>query len=426
MRALIVEPSPTYQRILSRMLESYDFQLTFVNSATGGFRALKEHHFQMICVAMYLPDLTGIDFCQRVRQHSSEVPIFIVTSESNPELLSSALTAGASDIIRKDDLPRLEESLHAMIPLGPFRYNISGKAMYLEDSLTVAKATDAKLKRLGLKMDHAFSIQQALDLLNSNKYELIMTDIVLQHNETGIDFIKQLRADNRFAQMPILAVTSSESVNRRIQALQVGASDYISKPVLDEELFARINNLISSTRLIEQLTRERQRLLELATKDHLTGLYNRHFLSELAKRRFAEANRQHSPLSVLVIDIDHFKQINDQHGHQTGDKVLKRIAAALQAQCAENEYLARFGGEEFVMLLPGCELDAAHEKAQQLCQTLQQLRPESITTSASIGVASLSQNHEEYFDEVFARADKALYQAKQRGRNQVIDLNALT
>ena len=178
----------------------------------------------------------GSTLCQRVRQHDSKVPIFIVTSESNPDLLSSALTAGASDIIRKDDLPRLEESLHALIPLGPFRYNISGKALYLEDSLTVAKATDAKLKRLGLKMDHAFSIKQALDLLDSNKYELIMTDIVLQHNETGIDFIQQLRADSRFVQTPILAVTSLESVNRRIQALQSGANDYISKPVLDEEL----------------------------------------------------------------------------------------------------------------------------------------------------------------------------------------------
>ena len=422
MRALIVEPSPTYQRILSRMLESYDFQLTFVDSATAGFRTLTQHHFQMICVAMYLPDLTGIDFCQRVRQHDTTVPIFIVTSESNPDLLSSALTAGASDIIRKDDLPRLEESLHALIPLGPFRYNISGKALYLEDSLTVAKATDAKLKRLGLKMDHAFSIQQALDLLDCNKYELIMTDIVLQHNETGIDFIQQLRADSRFIQTPILAVTSLESVNRRIQALQSGANDYISKPVLDEELFARINNLISATRLIEQLTRERQRLLELATKDHLTGLYNRHFLTELAKRRFAEANRQNSALAVLVLDIDHFKQINDRYGHQTGDKVLKRIAVALQSLCSDEQYIARFGGEEFVVLLAGCSLETAHEKALQVCQTLQQLQPEGIATSGSIGVACLNPQQEEYFDEVFARADKALYQAKQQGRNRVVAL----
>ena len=422
MQALIVEPSPTYQRILSRMLESYDFQLTFVDSATAGFRALTQQQFQMICVAMYLPDLTGIDFCQHVRQRNSEVPIFIVTSETDPELLSSALTAGASDIIRKDDLPRLEESLHALIPLGPFRYNISGKALYLEDSLTVAKATDAKLKRLGLQMDHAFSIAQALQLLDNNKYELIMTDIVLQDNETGIDFIQRLRADSRFAQTPILAVTSLESVHRRIQALQSGANDYISKPVLDEELFARINNLISATRLIEQLTRERQRLLELATKDHLTGLYNRHFLTELAKRRFADANRQQQALAVLVLDIDHFKQINDQYGHQTGDKVLKRVATALQAQCTAEQYLARFGGEEFVLLLPDSNLSTAHDKAQQLCQTLQQLQPEGINTSVSIGVACLSTAREEYFDEVFARADKALYQAKQQGRNQVIAL----
>ena len=423
MDALIVEPSPTYQRILSRMLESYDFQLTFVDSAIAGLRQLKLQRFQIICVAMYLPDLTGIEFCRLVRQQNAKVPIFIVTSETEPTLLSSALTAGATDIIRKDDLPRLEESLHSLIPLGPFRYNISGKALYLEDSLTVAKATDAKLKRLGLQMDHAFSIAQAMQLLSSNKYELIMTDIVLQDNETGIDFIRDLRADSRFAQTPILAVTSLESINRRIQALQSGANDYISKPVLDEELFARINNLISSTRLIEQLTRERQRLLELATKDHLTGLYNRHFLTELAKRRFADANRQQTALSVLVIDIDHFKQINDQHGHQVGDKVLKRIAVMLQTLfAAEDRYVARFGGEEFVVLLTGYDLQSATEQACQLCQSLHQLQPEGIVTSASIGVATLATGQEEYFDEVFARADKALYLAKQQGRNRAIAL----
>lgn len=424
MKALIVEPSPTYQRILSRMLESYDFELTFVDSAIAGLKQLKLQRFHIICVAMYLPDLTGIEFCQHVRQHNASVPIFIVTSETEPTLLSSALAAGASDIIRKDDLPRLEESLHALIPLGPFRYNISGKALYLEDSLTVAKATDAKLKRLGLQMDHAFSIAEAMQLLNSNKYELIMTDIVLQDNETGIDFIRHLRADSRFAQTPILAVTSLESINRRIQALQSGANDYISKPVLDEELFARINNLISSTRLVEQLTRERQRLLELATKDHLTGLYNRHFLTELAKRRFADANRLHTPLSVMVIDIDHFKKINDQYGHQVGDKVLQRIANLLLSLCAaEEQFVARFGGEEFVVLLNGHNLEAACELAQQLCQSLQRLQPEGITATASIGVACLSDATEEYFDEVFARADKALYLAKQQGRNQVAALN---
>ncbi|MDP4535351.1 diguanylate cyclase [Alkalimonas collagenimarina] len=424
MRALIIEPSPTYQRILSRMLDTYDFDMTFVDSATAGFRAMREHHHQFVCVAMYLPDLTGIEFCQHIRQGSinNEVPIFIVTSESNPELLSSALTAGATDIIRKDDLPRLEEALHTLIPLGPFRYNISGKALYLEDSLTVANATDAKLKRLGLQMDHAFSIAEAHHLLQHNKYELIMTDIVLQANETGIDFIKQLRSETRFQQTPILAVTSLESINRRIQALQSGANDYISKPVLDEELFARINNLISSNRLVEQLTRERQRLLELATKDHLTGLYNRHFMGEVAKRRFAEAYRNHLPLSVLVIDIDHFKQINDQYGHQTGDNVLKCLAEALRQQFNDDDYVARFGGEEFVVLLNQTELEPARHKAALLCQTLQQLKPENIITTVSVGAASLNPAQQEYFDEVFARADKALYQAKQNGRNQVVAL----
>lgn len=424
MRALIIESSRLYHRILSQMLRSYDFSVTLFESAQSALNDLDKHRYDLICVSMHLPDSTGVEVCEAIRRnkYNAETPILIITSETNASLLSRGLSAGATDIIRKDELTRLEERLHSLIPLGPFRYNISGRALYLEDSLTIAKAMDAKLNRLGLDMDHVFAIEEALEQVEKHEYDLIMTDIVLQGSETGIDFIEKLRIQPRFQRIPILAVTGVDSANRRIQALRAGANDYLTKPVLDEEIFARINNLVSSKRLIDQLTRERQRLMELATTDHLTGLCNRHFLVEVAKRQFADAYKGHYPLSLLVLDVDDFKQINDCFGHNKGDMVLKHLGKTLTEFCQEGDFVARFGGEEFVLLLTHCEIEEANKRAESLRKTIEQLRPQDIALTASIGTTCINQEKEEYFDAVFSRADRALYQAKAKGRNQVVCL----
>ncbi|OZG75280.1 diguanylate cyclase response regulator [Hahella sp. CCB-MM4] len=426
MHALVVESSRLYHKVLSNMLVAYDFEVYIHESGKSAIDNVEKQSYDVICVSMHLPDMTGIDFTETVRggQRNADTPILIVTSESNSDMLSRALSAGATDIIPKDALTRLEERLHSLIPLGPFRYNVSGRALYLEDSLTIAKAMDTKLNRLGLDMDHAFSIADALELLERQSYDLIMTDIVLEHNETGIDFIKKIRSSPQspYQQLPILAVTGVDNVNRKIRALRAGANDYITKPVLDDELYARISNLVASKRLIEQLTQERQRLLDLATKDHLTGLYNRHFLVEVAKRKFSEAYRYQSDLSVLVMDIDHFKRINDTYGHNIGDLVLKCIGEALQDFFRDGDFVARFGGEEFVILLTRCNLEQANYRAEELRELIEDLHPNSIDVTVSIGTSSITHERKEYFDEVFTRADQALYSAKENGRNQIMSL----
>ncbi len=424
MRALIVESSRLYHKVISQMLESYDFEVTIRENGKSAIAESEQHKFDVICVSMYLTDMSGVDFTETIKrsENNAATPLLIITSESNADVLSRALSSGATDIIKKDDLTRLEERLHSLMPLGPFRHQVSGCALYLEDSLSVAKAMDGKLKRLGLEMDHVFSIDDAMKLALERTYDLIMTDMVLMNDETGVDFIRLIRNTPLGQQMPILAVTGVENVKTRLKALRAGANDYITKPVLDEELFARINNLVATKRLIDQLSKERQRLLELATTDHLTGLYNRHFLVEVAKRKFSDAYRHQSPLSLLVVDIDHFKKINDTYGHNTGDSVLKSVGDCLQDFFREGDFVARIGGEEFVVLLTHCNLENAVYRAEELRETMEDLSPESIDVTVSIGTTTISHVKQEYFDEVFARADRALYEAKHAGRNRVHSL----
>ena len=167
------------------------------------------------------------------------------------------------------------------------------------------------------------------------------------------------------------------------------------------------------------LKRKRDKFEGMAMHDQLTGLYNRHYLYEVADQKVANAVRHQQPLSLLVIDVDHFKNINDAHGHLAGDEVLQKIAKLLYEQSRSNDVVARFGGEEFVILLEHCSVEKAKEKAERLRLSVEMRKPRGIKTTVSIGVAELDAGKHEFSD-LLELADSAVYQAKEGGRNQVV------
>lgn len=193
----------------------------------------------------------------------------------------------------------------------------------------------------------------------------------------------------------------------------------MAKPVSNEELVIRLRNLLSTRRLFQQIERDRERLREMATTDALTGLYNRAFLVESAERRLSEARRHKQPVSLIIGDIDFFKKINDTHGHDKGDVVLRAVGKLLKTFFRDEDLPARFGGEEFVILLNHCSLEHAQRKAESLRQTISDLKPGDLTVTMSLGVTERS-GDSETFDQLFKRADDALYKAKHGGRNQVV------
>ncbi len=199
----------------------------------------------------------------------------------------------------------------------------------------------------------------------------MITDIVLNEALTGLDFTKEIRSRSEPDHTPILAITAMDDVTRRVAILNAGSNDYLIKPIIEDEFFARINNLLSSKALFDQL--KRKRLIELATKDSLTTLYNRHFLLETAQRKLAEAHRHKFKLSLMVLDVDYFKRINDEFGHDGGDHVLKSIAEVLKNQFREEDLVARVGGEEFVVILSHSDEKNTFERAEQLRKNIEDL-----------------------------------------------------
>lgn len=271
-------------------------------------------------------------------------------------------------------------------------------------------------------MTHHFKAETALDCMVQDNFDLVITDLVLDGEMQGKDLIRCIRAlKGSMSNIPILVVTGIDDAKRKVSLLKSGASDYVAKPVLEDELLARTSNLIRTKQLMDRTEAQQRKMQDIAMRGQLTGLYNRHFLSDMALKMIADAKRYNHPICFVLIDIDHFKKLNDTHGHLVGDQILVAVASALGQQTRESDILARFGGEEFVLIFTRCALEDASQRADKLRQALFDLKPHDLQVSASFGVSTLDiKSDDTSFESVLQKADQALYEAKASGRNRVV------
>ncbi len=264
----------------------------------------------------------------------------------------------------------------------------------------------------------ASSGSQAIDFCLRTPPDLILLDVIMPDMD-GHEVCRRLKADPSTQDIPIIFVTAQESAADETLGLTLGAVDFISKPVNPAVVRARVN---------AQLTIKRQAdlLRSLAFIDGLTGVANRRHFDEALEKEGRQSLRNQTPLTIIMIDIDHFKQFNDNYGHLEGDTCLRQVAHALR-QCVGRPYdlLARYGGEEFVCLLPGTDLSGALTKADDLAIAVQALAiPHGNSSVApivtiSLGIAIANITDELSTDTLLAAADEQLYEAKRQGRNRV-------
>jgi len=241
--------------------------------------------------------------------------------------------------------------------------------------------------------------------------DLILLDVMMPDMD-GYQVLESLQSAENTADIPVIFVTGKNEEKEEEEGLLRGAVDYITKPFRPTIVNARIKTHI-------QLKQHRDRLRNMAIFDQLTGLYNRHYLTATVSQKISQAHRHSLQLSLLLIDIDHFKRINDDFGHATGDLVLQQVAHLMQKTFRDEDTVARLGGEEFVVILDQCGVDSALSKAETLRKEMESLRPIERKTTLSIGVSVLNKETKEDFDSLLNRADQALYQAKEHGRNTI-------
>lgn len=423
MNILIVDHSKVFRTVLEKTVSGLGHQPFAAPSAEEALEVLGEQQIDLICSVLSLPGMDGIALCRQIRAgaQSRDIPFILVSSTDDKQLRQEAFEAGVTEIQGKADAKELTARLSRFFT--EEREQVSGRVLYIEDSNVAAHVMIKMLHEMTLSVDHFRNADDALAAFEQYSYDLIISDILLEGAISGVGLVQRVRnyiSDKR--RVPILALSGLDEPTRRIELFRLGVNDYVTKPPIEEEVRARVRNLILSKQLFDQVESQSRQLYNLAMRDQLTGLYNRNSLQEFAPKYFKEADEMDAPLSLLVIDLDNFKKINDTHGHMIGDNVLAAMGDMMKRIVREGDLAARLGGEEFVLILNHCDTDEAMRRAESVRKAISILKPEGIAITASIGITSRPPGKVVQFEDMFKVADRAVYEAKNQGRDKVIAL----
>ena len=423
MHILIVDHSKVVRTVWNKMVADLGHQSLTVENAEQALEVMQGQEVEFICASLSLPGMNGIALCRQVRSlpKHRKTPFILLTSTQDRTLRQEAFESGVTEIQEKMDKEQLEARLKQY--LSEEQQELTARVLYIEDSMVAAHVMIKILRHMNLKVDHFRSADEALVAFEKHDYDLIVSDILLEGVMSGVGLVNRVRSylsDKR--RVPILALSGMDETTRRIELFRLGVNDYIAKPPVEEEVRARVRNLIISKQLFDRVQAQSRQLYQLAMQDQLTGIYNRTGLNEFAPKYFAEAVENDLPLSLMLIDLDHFKSINDTHGHTVGDKVLALTSALLKSACREGDLVARVGGEEFVLIMGQCGVEEAARHAEKIRKDIEKLKPDGISVTASIGVSARPLGKDLNFDDLFKAADRAVYEAKNQGRNRVVTM----
>jgi diguanylate cyclase (GGDEF)-like protein len=302
---------------------------------------------------------------------------------------------------------------------------MSGRILIVDDNAMIRSEIKAVLMKDG-GFSHFMEASDGLTAFKTimeNPPDVVLCDLVMPGFD-GLKFLGLKASRKELEQIPVIILTAEDDLDRKAEILERGASDYVTKPFHEKELLARVR-IHTKLKLLQDELREKNIQLEnLSVTDPLTGLANRRRLMTRLEEEVVRGRRHKTPLAVIMIDIDHFKQVNDTHGHAMGDEVLRNIGAMLKSGVRSTDLAARFGGEELTIVLPHTDLASAIQVAENLRQKFadmeHQLDGVTLRKTASLGVAARDgQGDQPDAESLLKRADEALYRAKQGGRDRV-------
>jgi two-component system, cell cycle response regulator len=449
-RVLIVDDIFANIRLLEARLTAEYFSVVTAMSGPQALDICERGECDVVLLDVMMPGMDGYEVCRRLKSApaTAHLPVIMVTALDSPADRLSGLQAGADDFLTKPinelalltrvrslaRLKNLTDELRARA--------LSSTGLGLPDPLAMAAAEDGQNGRILLIEDRSNAADRMSVALQQRHRVEIEPDPAAAFRrlgETGHDvavislglaetdplrLISQIRADTAMRNLPILVLAETPDDPRIHRALDMGINDYLIRPVDRNELIARVTTQVRKKRYQDRLRDNLKASMELAIVDPLTKLHNRRYLqTQLASLMSNEAARG-AAVSLLVIDIDHFKHINDQHGHDVGDEVLRECAARLRVAVRGIDIVARFGGEEFVVVMPDTEPFAARRVAERIRAAIEKVPftvaggQKSVPVTASLGVATTDQPAASG-DVLFKQADAALYEAKRSGRNCV-------
>lgn len=449
-RVLVVDDHHPNVKLLEARLTSEYFDVITAGDGPSALRQVAQHLPDIVLLDVMMPGMDGYEVCRRLKGDAMtmHIPVVMVTALSDVADRVRGLEAGADDFLTKpvNDVAlfaRVRSLVRLKLMMDEWRQReqttgelgvLGGAATIaaentLNASILVVEDRDieaAKIRETLAADQHSLdclaSVKAAYDRATWNDYDLIIISLRLR-DQDPLRLCSQLRSSDETRQVPILLVTDEDEMTRVAKGLDLGANDYLVRPIDRNELLARTRTQIRRRRYQDRLRANYQNSLAMALTDSLTGLYNRRYLIAHAASLVERTRAAAKPLAVLMIDVDHFKLVNDSHGHAVGDEVLCQVAERMTLNIRTVDMLARFGGEEFVALMPDTPIELAETVAERLRAAVADTPFETavgpLSGTISVGVAE-ALGPAETVDSLLKRADDALYAAKRGGRNRVV------
>jgi two-component system cell cycle response regulator len=450
-RVLVVDDIFPNLKLLETKLTAEYFDVVGAMNGPDALAICEQGLCDIVLLDVMMPGMDGFEVCRRIKGSpaTAHLPVIMVTALDQPGDRLRGLDAGADDFLTKpvDDIAlvaRVRNLVRLKSMMDELRTRaIASRDFGFTDPLVAAAAETGQNasvllvderpsshERLSatLRQAHQVEVEQdphnALVRAADGNFDVVIVSLDLEDFD-GLRLCSQLRSLDRTRKASVLMIADPDDKPRILRGLDIGVHDYVLRPVDRNELVARVRTLVRRKRFADRLRESVQTSMELAVTDALTGLHNRRYLDSHLGGLFDEAVLRGRPMSILVMDIDRFKSINDSFGHDAGDEVLREFSMRVRAHTRGIDVVARFGGEEIVVVVPDTPLEGAEAVAERIRERVEAMPfavhrgTRQVGVTVSIGVAA-REDRDTAPAEVLKRADQALYLAKQRGRNRVV------
>jgi two-component system cell cycle response regulator len=439
-RILVVDDIPANVKLLEARLSAEYFDVCTAYNGAEALAMCERAECDIVLLDVMMPDMDGFEVCRRLKANPAthHIPVVMVTALDQPADRVRGLEAGADDFLTK---PVSDLALVSRVrSLSRLKMVTDELRMRAQTSLEIgiesperdAVTETGRQGRVLLVDDRKSSYEriaamqptEALFHTAEGNYELAIVSLGLE-NFDGLRLCSQIRSLDRTRNVPILAIAEPDNNARLLRGLEIGVNDYLMRPIDKNELLARVRTQIKKKRYTERLRDNVQMSIEMAITDALTGLHNRRYMETHLSSLVEQAASRGKPIAVLVLDIDFFKSINDNHGHDAGDDVLREFALRIRKSIRNIDLACRYGGEEFVVVMPETDMGVATMVAERLRRAIAgepfpiQQGMRLLDVTLSIGIAAIG-GADDTAAQMLKRADTALYRAKRDGRNRVV------
>jgi two-component system cell cycle response regulator len=450
-RVLVVDDVPANVKLLEARLSAEYFDVVTAMSGREALAICERAECDLVLLDVMMPDMDGFEVCRRLKSNAAthHIPVVMVTALDQPSDKVRGLEAGADDFLPKpiselaliarvrslarlkmvtDELRMRVLTSHEIGIESPEREAIAdtgrgGRVLIVDDR----RASYERIAAV-LGAEHTVDVEtepnQALFHAAESNFDLLIVSLGLE-NYDALRLCSQIRSLDRTRNLPVLAITEPDNNARMLRGLEIGVNDFLIRPIDKNELLARARSQVRKRRYTERLRDNVQMSIEMAITDALTSLFNRRYMESHLATLIEQAASRGKPLAALIIDIDYFKAINDGHGHDAGDDVLRDFALRIKRSIRGIDLACRYGGEEFVVIMPETDMAVAAMVAERLRRRIA-AEPFAIGQGArhipvtiSIGIAGL-RGKDDTAAQLLKRADQALYRAKRDGRNRVV------